>query len=89
MTDAIYRFFPESVGETTESLYRPPTASSVERPTMHRAPSRMSVASIVGEDNGERPGGFILVADGAALLQVCGPCYFITDMITDHLSVGL
>lgn len=27
-------------------------------------------ASIVGADNGERPGGFVLVVDGAALLEV-------------------
>lgn len=28
-------------------------------------------ASIVGDDNGDRPGGFVLVVDGAALLEVC------------------
>lgn len=31
----------------------------------------MTGASIVGDDNGERPGGFVLVVDGAALLEVC------------------
>lgn len=29
------------------------------------------LSSIVGPKNGERPGGFILVVDGAALLEVC------------------
>lgn len=31
------------------------------------------VTDIVGPDNGERTGGFVLVIDGAALLDVRGP----------------
>lgn len=73
LSDAIQRFFPDSVCETLESLElisRPTTPLSTERPPLQRSQSRVSVASIVGEDNGERPGGFILVVDGAALLEV-------------------
>ncbi|PWN51152.1 phospholipid-translocating P-type ATPase [Violaceomyces palustris] len=38
------------------------------RPSLHRARrSEVSQASIVGEDNGQRPGGYALVIDGTAL----------------------
>lgn len=38
------------------------------RPSLHRGRnSTVSQASIVGEDNGQRPGGYALVIDGAAL----------------------
>jgi phospholipid-translocating ATPase len=39
------------------------------RPTSLRRVNT-GVSSIVGSDNGNRPGGFVLVVDGAALTQV-------------------
>ncbi|KAK7034734.1 hypothetical protein VNI00_012141 [Paramarasmius palmivorus] len=62
---AVETFFSEKVSEMKEVL--PQTSSIFSQPRLHRVNTGMS--SIVGQDNGERPGGYILVVDGAALLQ--------------------
>ena len=64
---AVERFFggPEALADTK---YKPPP-----RPDLHRSTSRtshvsnVSQLSLVGEQNGERPGGYALVIDGHAL----------------------
>ncbi|KAL0067052.1 hypothetical protein AAF712_005836 [Marasmius tenuissimus] len=61
---AIDKFFPEQ-GEAMPELK--PRSSTSSHPGLHRV--NTGVSSIVGENNGERPGGFILVVDGAGLLQ--------------------
>ncbi|KAF9065769.1 hypothetical protein BDP27DRAFT_1331540 [Rhodocollybia butyracea] len=85
LNNALRRFFPEYEGtdgfQNTDSKYslfrsssRTPSRPS-SRPT---TPSRIyplarvdtNVSSIVGGDNGDRPGGFVLVVDGAALTDV-------------------
>ncbi|KAJ3822147.1 phospholipid-translocating ATPase [Lentinula raphanica] len=62
--NALDRFFPEHMTEVRPPS-RPPTPSRMHPLT--RADT--NVSSIVGGDNGDRPGGFVLVVDGAALLH--------------------
>ncbi|ESK96526.1 phospholipid-translocating atpase [Moniliophthora roreri MCA 2997] len=61
---AIEQFFPETSAGMAEVL---PRSSMSSQPGLHRV--NTGVSSIVGPENGERPGGFILVIDGAALLH--------------------
>ncbi len=65
---AVDRFFG---GEQTlnEMEHQPPGHSAEpERPEIRRGRnSTVSQASLVGEDNGQRPGGYALVIDGTAL----------------------
>ncbi len=63
MADAMSRFFPEV---TDMEIPRPGTPALDKVYPLSRVETGMSV---VGENNGERPGGFILVVDGAALTQ--------------------
>ncbi|KAL0571364.1 hypothetical protein V5O48_010602 [Marasmius crinis-equi] len=64
MRAAIEKFFPETAEDMPEIK---PRSSMSSHPGLHRV--NTGVSSIVGENNGERPGGFILVVDGAALLH--------------------
>lgn len=69
---AVQKFFGGN-----EALYnmknQPPSDEDQEgvdgqtRPSMHGRRSTVSQASLVGEDNGQRPGGYALVIDGSAL----------------------
>lgn len=78
MRNAIQTFFPDSDildAEGAVATPRPSTssrhsrsASDTYRPTLRR--SATGVSSIVGQGNGERPGGFVLVIDGTALSYV-------------------
>jgi len=71
MARAIERFFPES-DIIIDNLPRPSTSSrNDERRDVPLQRIDTGVSSIVGAENGDRPGGFVLVIDGAALLQVC------------------
>lgn len=76
MIGAVEQFFPESgllddEGVVTDVPPRTSTSSAGER-TQHHPLARVNtgVSSIVGHDNGERPGGFVLVIDGPALTEV-------------------
>jgi phospholipid-translocating ATPase len=53
-------FFPEHLSEIPLKISRPAASKRF---------SAMSINSVVGEGNGDRPGGFVLVVDGAALLD--------------------
>ncbi|KAF9263183.1 phospholipid-translocating P-type ATPase [Marasmius fiardii PR-910] len=66
LRSAIERFFPENLPEIPEPTARPESTSS--RSDLHRVNTNAS--SIAGGDNGERPGGFILVVDGTALTTI-------------------
>lgn len=66
MANALAEFFPdEDTGKPLSALS--PRVS--DRPIPLRRVNT-GVSSIVGADNGDRPGGFVLVLDGAALLEV-------------------
>ena len=68
MAHAIKKFFPDSdIG--TEDLPRPSSRNDGRRDILLQRIDT-GISSIVGTENGDRPGGFVLVADGAALLQV-------------------
>lgn len=69
MTQALKRFFADS-GVPVEDLPRTSFASS--RSDRRDIPLQRidTISSIVGTENGDRPGGFVLVVDGAALLEV-------------------
>ncbi len=71
MTDAVERFFPES-GILDSPLVHPPDDEKVSQHRSDFSLRRMptGASSLVGEDNGERPGGFVLVIDGIALEHV-------------------
>ncbi|KAJ4486160.1 phospholipid-translocating ATPase [Lentinula aciculospora] len=75
MIGAVQEFFPESGilddnGAVTSSvLHRQPSNSSFHDAQRHVPLQRVQtgISSIVGSDNGSRPGGFVLVVDGTAL----------------------
>ena len=68
MAHAVKKFFPDS-GIVAEDLPRPSSRNDGHRDIpLQRIDT--GISSIVGTENGDRPGGFVLVADGAALLQV-------------------
>lgn len=54
--------------DASNNLPRPSTSSREHNIPLQRIPTSSSIA---GAGNGERPGGFILVIDGAALGDVC------------------
>lgn len=68
------QFFP-SDGILEDDAVAPHEIDEEEQPQSTRPPSRRSVSSggyshIIGDNNGERPGGFILVIDGGSLGHV-------------------
>ena len=65
LADASRRFFGEEARYEEEAL---PRRKSTDSHILRR--TNTGVSSIVGEDNGSRPGGFVLVIDGAALQDV-------------------
>lgn len=67
INNALLRFFPESMDQST--------VGDRKAKEEHTIPlQRITTGvSLVGADNGDRPGGFVLVIDGAALLQVSSP----------------
>lgn len=71
MTRAVEEFFPDTdvpVKEGTADVATSDFGPYPLRRLNTRAPS------IVGEGNGTRPGGYVLVIDGAALDHVGDPC---------------
>lgn len=70
MTNAMQEFFPEvaeSQGITQDADTQNPAGPDDPYPLKR---VNTGVTSIVGPDNGERPGGFVLVIDGLALTHV-------------------
>ena len=79
MVQAAMEFFPESGIVEDEGAVEPPTVSrpasriSTEKDTQRRHPLERvesTISSILGANNGDRPGGFVLVIDGGALGHV-------------------
>ncbi|TFK36370.1 phospholipid-translocating ATPase [Crucibulum laeve] len=69
MLGAIEQFFPESEFAMNEKNVNLPRTSREEERQIPLQRVNTGVSSIVGPENGERPGGFVLVVDGAALLE--------------------
>ena len=79
MVQAATEFFPESgivedegAAEAVEppAVSRPGSRMSTEKDTQRRHPLQRvesTISSILGANNGDRPGGFVLVIDGGAL----------------------
>lgn len=70
MMNAMQEFFPEeaeSQGITQDADNENPPGPDYPYPLKR---VNTGVTSIVGPDNGERPGGFVLVIDGLALTHV-------------------
>lgn len=72
MATAVEEFFPED-SDVVEKEGVADVATSDSGPYQLRRLST-SAPSIVGEGNGTRPGGYVLVIDGAALGHVSVPC---------------
>ena len=82
MVQAATEFFPESgivedegAAEAVEppAVSRPGSRMSTEKDTQRRHPLQRvesTISSILGANNGDRPGGFVLVIDGGALGHV-------------------
>ncbi|WFD34996.1 P-type phospholipid transporter [Malassezia cuniculi] len=66
---AIERFFG-GYSEMDELKHSPPDGGASAAEAIRRRGSMISQVSLVGEDNGQRPGGFALVIDGNALTHV-------------------
>ena len=71
MRDAAERFFPEDgIIETVQAKgFELPLPDKTHKQSSFR-PSISGASDLVNLDNGDRPGGFVLVIDGAALAQV-------------------
>ena len=70
MVNALARFFPDqATTKDHDQLDSLSTEGFSEEPIPLRR-INTGVSSIVGADNGARPGGFVLVVDGSALLEV-------------------
>lgn len=67
MVNAMQEFFPEEAESQGITLDMDPLQPDDAYP-LRRV--NTGVTSIVGSDNGERPGGFVLVIDGHALTDV-------------------
>ena len=65
MLNAVEQFFPESgiLQEDAVELEQQTSGMPLQR-------FNSGVSSLVGHGNGQRPGGFVLVIDGAALTHV-------------------
>lgn len=73
MANAMQEFFPEEAeaqGINSDADKQNPPGPDDAYP-LRRV--NTGVTSIVGSDNGDRPGGFVLVIDGLALNQVSFP----------------
>lgn len=70
MTKAIEQFFPDTEVSEKEDITGVATSDSGPYPLRRL---NISVPSIVGEGNGTRPGGHVLVIDGTALSHVGVP----------------
>ena len=67
MVNAMAKFFQKRQTITNDQLV--PASPDAEQPIpLQRINTGLS--SIVGTENAERPGGFVLVVDGSALLEV-------------------
>ena len=74
LVNSFEQFFPDvEMEEFGEMKSRPSFASrlDLERPPQPLRRANTGLESIVGPENGERPGGFVLVVDGSALKEVC------------------
>jgi phospholipid-translocating ATPase len=72
MVMSMEQFFPEAEVELPSGVDIPRQSTS-SHDSERRIPLQRintGISSIVGSKNGDRPGGFVLVVDGAALLQV-------------------
>ena len=86
MVNAMQEFFPEEAevqGITSDADKQNPPGPDDAYP-LRRV--NTGVTSIVGSDNGDRPGGFVLVIDGLALNYVCAPT-FVGRMRIDVLAL--
>lgn len=68
MLFAMEKYFPENDTAGMVDLSRQTTSGQDRYYPLERIET--GVSTIVGEHNGERPGGFVLVVDGTALLHV-------------------
>ena len=68
MQNALERFFPAV--EVPDTMLPDPGLSKDDSGNDLRR-INTGVSSLVGQDNGQRPGGFVLVIDGGALGYVC------------------
>jgi phospholipid-translocating ATPase len=71
MVRAVEEFFPESNIVDEKEKGKGNEKAGERRYSLQRTETGLS--SIVGSGNGDRPGGFVLVADGIALEHVCFP----------------
>jgi phospholipid-translocating ATPase len=70
MLHAIQEFFPESELPSTDGAANAeplPASSDAQAQEVPLQRIDTGISSIVGENNGDRPGGFVLVIDGTAL----------------------
>ncbi|EJD53100.1 phospholipid-translocating P-type ATPase [Auricularia subglabra TFB-10046 SS5] len=68
LRDAVEEFFPnEGILEMEEVAPHEVEPEAPQRPPSRRSVSSGGYSHILGEGNGERPGGFILVIDGGSL----------------------
>lgn len=83
MLTAVEDYFPESGILQDEGVMAGEAQLGSAGPDGQPYPMRRvntGISSIVGAGNGDRPGGFVLVIDGAALEHVCPPIFPCVDI---------
>jgi phospholipid-translocating ATPase len=70
MVHAVEKFFSDGEADVDLPPRRSTSSRNADRHHIPLERLNSGVSSIVGSENGDRPGGFVLVVDGAALLQV-------------------
>lgn len=92
LRDTVERFFPnENILDLDE--VHPPEITTTENPTQSPKPGNLrrtatGLSEILDEENGNKPGGFILVIDGSALGHVCELSRFTVVYKTDPPFLG-
>ncbi|KAF8195975.1 phospholipid-translocating ATPase [Mycena galopus ATCC 62051] len=69
MAFAIEKYFPESDAADLVEVSRKGMSAAQGEPFYPLERIETGISSIVGSENGDRPGGFVLVVDGTALLH--------------------
>lgn len=91
MVHAAEEFFPESgIADGNGAYDAPPMSTSSDNPERPNPLRRVDtgISSIVGSDNGDRPGGFVLVIDGTALGFVSVPHWLFYGDLNPHAGFG-
>jgi phospholipid-translocating ATPase len=87
MVNALAKFFPEQEKTVIKDHLIAGSPEAEQPIPLHDQRINTGVSSINSVENAERPGGFVLVVDGSALLEVCRKVfiYVLSSMLIPSL----